>query len=115
MPVQSQASPGISEFQPLTTPRFYAPQAPNGPFSPPFVPSHPTRVSEEIAVPTAKRESDPLMEDRLKDLVRRGALGHHLNARAQSLDISRQSEAFGRGTPSEGHENLSTPLSQLRL
>ena len=66
-------------------------------------------------MPALKREGDPIMEDKLKDLVRRGAMGHHLNARAQSLDISRQSEAFGRGTPSEGHENLGSTLSQLRL
>ncbi|CAD6567507.1 MAG: hypothetical protein CYPHOPRED_001779 [Cyphobasidiales sp. Tagirdzhanova-0007] len=108
-------SPGVTEFQPLTTPRFHAPQPPSSPFPPPFVPSHPTRVSEEMAVPALKREGDPIMEDKLKDLVRRGAMGHHLNARAQSLDISRQSEAFGRGTPSEGHENLGSTLSQLRL
>jgi hypothetical protein len=73
-----------------------------------------------MVIPNAKRESDPvMMDDKLKEMVRRGIVGHHLNARAQSLDISRQIEAFGRGSPSRidesGEDQVASTLSQLRL
>lgn len=129
----------------LRTPRFYAPQSShkgghhtNYSISANFVPSHSTRLSDEMinlasnpattnttantnstTSSASKRESDPIMmDDKLKDMIRRGALGHHhLNARAQSLDISQQTKTFGRhAAPSTADsEAVSAALSQLRL
>lgn len=78
-----------------------------------FVPSHPSRLSEEMILPasSSKRDSEPIMDDKLKEMVRRGIVGHHLNARAQSLDISRQTATMSRASPDQvGHA-----LSNLRL
>lgn len=120
----SYASNSVSPALPdLHTPRFFAPPTTSASSSyttsSSFVPSHPTRLSEEMTLPTPyagnKRESDPVMDDKLKELIRRGALGHHLNARAQSLDISQQTKTFGRhGVPGDS-EAVSAALSQLRL
>lgn len=128
------ASPGLPD---LHTPRFYAPQtssytnshghghghhghSQNYSISGNFVPSHPTRLSEETVSiqstsASSKRESDPVMDDKLKDLIRRGALGHHMNARAQSLDISQQTKTFGRHASPGDPEAVGAALSSLRL
>jgi hypothetical protein len=55
------------------------------------------------------------MDDKVKELVRRGVVGHHLNARAQSLDISQQTKTFGRGSPSADAESVGAALSKLGL
>lgn len=64
---------------------------------------------------SSKRESDPVMDDKLKDMIRRGTIGHHMNARAQSLDISQQTKTFGRHASPADSEAVSAALSQLRL
>lgn len=122
-----QASTQMSGLPELHTPRFHTTQGsssgsghtPSYSISSSFIPSHPTRLSEEMVLPSStsnKRDSDPVMEAKIKDMIRRGALGHHLNARAQSLDISRQTKTFGRhASPSADSEAVSAALSQLRL
>lgn len=126
-----QAKPAGHGLPELHTPRFHTPHGastsghtPSYSISSTFMPSHPTRLSEEMVIPSSsttttmsnKRESDPVMEAKIKDMIRRGALGHHLNARAQSLDISQQTKTFGRhASPSTDSEAVSAALSQLRL
>lgn len=133
-----QQKPQSSGLPELNTPRFYSPHSGANTsghgsrysISSTFMPNKSTRLSEEMTLPSStmnssgnatsssnKRESDPIMEDRIKDLIRRGALGHHhLNARAQSLDISQQIKTFGRhASPSADSETVSAALSQLRF
>lgn len=118
-------SPALPE---LHTPRFYSPHGsavsghtPSYSISSTFTPSHSILSSSSSSGNgngngNIKRESDPLMENKIKDLIRRGALGHHLNARAQSLDISQQTKTFGRhASSSADSEAVSAALSQLRL
>jgi len=117
-------SPALPE---LHTPRFYSPHGsavsghtPSYSISSTFTPSQQTLSSSSSGGNghngNIKRESDPMMENKIKDLIRRGALGHHLNARAQSLDISQQTKTFGRhASSSADSEAVSAALSQLRL
>lgn len=109
---QQHVSPTGPGYQPLHTPRYHTPQNSAGSFSPAFVPSHHTRVSEEMHLSGHKRDSDPAIDDKLKDMVRKGVMGHHLNARAQSLDISRY-----RRSPSGANDPdaVGNALSQLRM